>query len=275
MRNQVFKMSEDATEAQLHFDNLTIGYRTRRREVVVASGLSATLERGKLTCLLGRNGTGKSTLLRTLAGLQPPLNSQLPTLTSHLSPLTSHPSPPNSQLSTLNSQLSPPNSHLPTLTSHLSVALVLTERPDLRNLTASEVVGLGRTPYTNFWGTLHEEDRRIVAEALQLVGIEALADRPFETLSDGEQQKVMIAKALAQQTATLMLDEPTAFLDYPSKREVFQLLHRLAHEHGKAILLTTHDVALAEAFSDTVWLLSDGQLLTGSADLLQNMLEST
>jgi len=240
MRNQVFKMSEDATEAQLHFDNLTIGYRTRRREVVVASGLSATLERGKLTCLLGRNGTGKSTLLRTLAGLQPPLNSQL---------------------STLNSQL--------------SVALVLTERPDLRNLTASEVVGLGRTPYTNFWGTLHEEDRRIVAEALQLVGIEALADRPFETLSDGEQQKVMIAKALAQQTATLMLDEPTAFLDYPSKREVFQLLHRLAHEHGKAILLTTHDVALAEAFSDTVWLLSDGQLLTGSADLLQNMLEST
>ena len=239
MKNQVLKMSEDATEAQLHFDNLTIGYRTRRREVVVASGLSATLERGKLTCLLGRNGTGKSTLLRTLAGLQKPLNCQL---------------------SIVNYQL--------------SVALVLTQRPDLRNFTAEEVVGLGRTPYTNFWGTLHEEDRRIVAEALQLVGIEALANRPFETLSDGEQQKVMIAKALAQQTATLMLDEPTAFLDYPSKREVFQLLQRLAHEHGKAILLTTHDVALAEAFSDTVWLLANGQLLTGSADLLQNMLES-
>ena len=252
MKNQVFKMSEDATEAQLHFDNLTIGYRTRRREVVVASGLSATLERGKLTCLLGRNGTGKSTLLRTLSGLQPPLNS--------------HPSPPNSHLSPL-------TSHLSTLNSQLSVALVLTERPDLRNLTASEVVGLGRTPHTNFWGTLHEEDRRIVAESLQLVGIEKLADRPFETLSDGEQQKVMIAKALAQQTATLMLDEPTAFLDYPSKREVFQLLQRLAHEHGKAILLTTHDVALAEAFSDTVWLLSDGQLLTGSAaEIFQSVL---
>ena len=219
----IFNQGEN--ESPLHFDNLTIGYRKGRREVVVASGLSATLERGKLTCLLGRNGTGKSTLLRTLAGLQPPLNPQL---------------------STLNSQP--------------SVALVLTQRPDLRNLTAEEVVGLGRTPHTNFWGTLRADDRRIVAESLHLVGIETLANRPFETLSDGEQQKVMIAKALAQQTPMIFLDEPTAFLDFISRRELFTLLKRLAHDHGKAILLTTHDVALAEAFSDTVWLLEDGKL---------------
>ena len=224
--------NQEENESPLHFEDLTIGYRKGRREVVVASGLSATLERGKLTCLLGRNGTGKSTLLRTLAGLQPPLNSQLSTL--------------NSQLSTLNSQP--------------SVALVLTQRPDLRNLTAEEVVGLGRTPHTNFWGTLRADDHRIVAESLHLVGIETLANRPFETLSDGEQQKVMIAKALAQQTLMIFLDEPTAFLDFVSRRELFTLLKRLAHDHGKAILLTTHDVALAEEFADTTWLLDDGKL---------------
>ena len=226
----IFNQGEN--ESPLHFDDLTIGYRKGRREVVVASGLSATLERGKLTCLLGRNGTGKSTLLRTLAGLQPPLNPQLSTL--------------NSQLSTLNPQP--------------SVALVLTQRPDLRNLTAEEVVGLGRTPHTNFWGTLRADDRRIVAETLQLVGIETRANSPFETLSDGEQQKVMIAKALAQQTPMIFLDEPTAFLDFISRRELFTLLKRLAHDHGKAILLTTHDVALAEEFADTTWLLEDGKL---------------
>ena len=224
--------NQEENESPLHFDNLTIGYRKGRREVVVASGLSATLERGKLTCLLGRNGTGKSTLLRTLAGLQPPLNPQLSTV--------------NCQLSTVNSQP--------------SVALVLTQRPDLRNLTAEEVVGLGRTPHTNFWGTLRADDRRIVAESLQLVGIETLANRPFETLSDGEQQKVMIAKALAQQTPMIFLDEPTAFLDFISRRELFTLLKRLAHDNGKAILLTTHDLALAEEFADTTWLLDDGEL---------------
>lgn len=211
---------------QLSFENLTIGYKIGRgKEKVVASGLSATLEHGKLTCLLGRNGTGKSTLIRTLAGLQPPINPS--------------PSPLLGEM------------------SGASVALVLTERPDLRNLTAEEVVGLGRTPHTNFWGTLREDDRRVVAESLHLVGIETLANCPFETLSDGEQQKVMIAKALAQQTPIIILDEPTAFLDYPSKCEVFQLLKRLAHDHGKAILLTTHDLDLAEKFSDTIWLLAD------------------
>lgn len=214
---------------QLFFENLTIGYKIGRGKTkIVAENLSATLESGKLTCLLGRNGTGKSTLLRTLAGLQPPLNQSSSPLLGGM---------------------------------RGAVAIVLTERPDLRNFTASEVVGLGRTPHTNFWGTLREEDRRIVAESLQLVGIEALANRPFETLSDGEQQKVMIAKALAQQTPIIILDEPTAFLDYPSKREVFELLKKLAHEHGKAILLTTHDIALAKEFADQTWLLADGKLL--------------
>ena len=214
---------------QLFFENLTIGYKIGRGKTkIVAEGLSATLESGKLTCLLGRNGTGKSTLLRTLAGLQKPLSQSSSPLLGGM---------------------------------RGAVALVLTERPDLRNFSASEVVGLGRTPHTNFWGTLRENDRRIVTESLQLVGIENLANRPFETLSDGEQQKVMIAKALAQQTPIIILDEPTAFLDYPSKREVFELLKKLAHEHDKAILLTTHDIALAKEFADQTWLLADGKLL--------------
>lgn len=222
----IFNQGEN--ESPLHFDNLTIGYRKGRREVVVASGLSATLERGKLTCLLGRNGTGKSTLLRTLAGLQPPLN--------------------------------PCSSPLLGGTRGASVALVLTQRPDLRNLTAEEVVGLGRTPHTNFWGTLREEDRAIVRHAMQQVGIAHFATADIASLSDGERQKVMIAKALAQQTEVILLDEPTAFLDFVSRREVFLLLQRLAHEQGKAILLSTHEIALADTFADTIWLFDEGQL---------------
>lgn len=209
---------------EINFENLTIGYKIGRgKEKIIARNLSATLHSGQLTCLLGRNGTGKSTLLRTLAGLQPPLNQWTP----------------NAQL---------------------TVAIVLTERPELHNITVSEVVGLGRTPHTNFWGTLRAADHAAVSRALQLVDIEALANRKFDALSDGEQQKVMIAKALAQETPVIFLDEPTAFLDFVSRREVFMLLKTIAHEHGKAILLSTHDLALAEEFSDTIWLLDEGQL---------------
>ena len=209
----------------LTFENLTIGYQLgSKKEKVVASGLSATLESGQLTCLLGRNGTGKSTLLRTLAELW-----------------------------------------------QGDVAVVLTDPLDVRNLSVEEVVALGRTPYTNFWGTLRQEDKAVVAEAMKLVGITPLAKTDIGTLSDGERQKVMIAKALAQQTPIILLDEPTAFLDYPSKQEVMKLLHMLAHEQGKAILLSTHDVELAEQYADQIWFFRcDGnengtRLMTGAA----------
>jgi iron complex transport system ATP-binding protein len=217
---------------EMHFENLTIGYQLgRKNEKVVARGLSATLKGGQLTCLLGRNGTGKSTLLRTLAERWRGV-----------------------------------------------VAVVLTDPLDVRNLTAEEVVALGRTPYTNFWGTLRQDDKAAVAEAMQLVGITALAQHDIATLSDGERQKVMMAKALAQQTPVIILDEPTAFLDYPSKQEVMALLQMLAHEQGKAVLLSTHDVELAEQYADQIWFMScptphdenkDGShLLTGTAQEL-------
>lgn len=208
----------------LWIESLTIGYQRGRKTTMVAEKLSATLEKGRLTCLLGRNGTGKSTLLRTLAGLQKPLDGQI----------------------------SPE--------FHENCAIVLTEQPDLQNFTVEEVVGLGRTPHTNFWGTLREEDRAIVRHAMQQVDIAHFAAADIASLSDGERQKVMISKALAQQTEVILLDEPTAFLDFVSRREVFLLLQRLAHEQGKAILLSTHEIALADAFADTIWLFDEGQL---------------
>ena len=217
------------------FENLTIGYRLRSGKTkIVARGLSATLESGQLTCLLGRNGTGKSTLLRTLAGLQEPLQPQ-----------------GNSSLFSWRK-----NSN--------QIAVVLTDPLDIHHIMVEEVVGLGRTPYTNFWGTLRENDKAIVAESLQLVGIMPLAQHDVGSLSDGERQKVMIAKALAQQTSIIILDEPTAFLDYPSKHEIMALLQLLAYEHGKTILLSTHDVEIAEQYADQIWFMDGSRLLTGT-----------
>ena len=131
-------------------------------------------------------------------------------------------------------------------------------------MTVEELVGLGRSPYTGFWGTLTEEDRHIVSESIHLVGIEPLRQRMVQTLSDGERQKVMIAKALAQQTPIIYLDEPTAFLDYPSKVEVLQLLRRLAAEEQKTIFLSTHDVELALQLADRLWLMDTDGLSVGT-----------
>ena len=135
------------------------------------------------------------------------------------------------------------------------IGVVLTEKPDVRNMSVRELVSLGRSPYTGFWGTYSDEDLRIVDEAIEMVGITDLVRRPVHTLSDGERQKVMIAKALAQQTPVIFLDEPTAFLDYPSKVEVLQLLRHISREAEKTIFLSTHDVELALQLADTIWLM--------------------
>ena len=222
-------------------DQLTIGYTGRRHTPhVVASDLQATLPAGRLTCLIGANGVGKSTLLRTLAGFQPPLAGQVF--------LQGRPAR--------------------TLSSHdyaRQVAVVLTRRPEVYHLSVAELVGLGRTPYTGFWGTLSAADRSVVARALSLAGIASLASRSVGTLSDGECQKLMIAKALAQQTPVILLDEPTAFLDFPSKVETLHMLRCLAHDMGKAILLSTHDVQLALQAADGLWLLQlGGSLAVGT-----------
>ncbi len=219
--------------------NLTTGYGRR----AVATGLNAALRPGRLTCLLGPNGVGKSTLLRTLCGFQPPLGGQILIGGKDAAGMT------RKEMSR-------------------TIGVVLTERPDVADMRAAEMVAMGRTPYTGFWGTLRAEDARHVDEALRLVGIEALADRMVHTLSDGERQKVMIAKALAQDTPLILLDEPTAFLDFPSKVETLRLLRRLAHEAGKTVFLSTHDLEMAIQLADDLWLLSAEGLTHGPADAL-------
>ncbi len=211
---------------------LTIGYKAKRtgfREV--AADINAELCGGRLTSLIGSNGIGKSTLLRTLSAFQPPLAGDVLIQGKSLRRYT------NKELSWL-------------------IGVVLTERPALQNMSVRELVGLGRSPYTGFWGKLTAADEEIVTEAINDVGIENLQHRMIQTLSDGERQKVMIAKALAQQTPVIFLDEPTAFLDYPSKVEVMQLLHRLTRQSGKTIFLSTHDIELALQLSDILWLMS-------------------
>lgn len=220
-------------------DHLTIGYRSRHDTHIVARDITAHLEAECLTCLLGPNGAGKSTLMRTLAAFQPAISGTI-SLDGRL--LTDF--PPN-ELAT-------------------RIGVVLTERVDVRQLRVRDLVAMGRSPYTGFWGRLRPEDEAAIDEAIALTGIANLAHRMAHTLSDGERQKTMIAKALAQQTPTILLDEPTAFLDFPSKAETMLLLARLAHEMNKTILISTHDLDLALQTADRLWLMGGQTLLIGT-----------
>jgi len=219
--------------------DLTIGYIGRHKTHVVQSEISASIPSGQLTCLLGANGIGKSTLLRTLSAFQPPLGGEVWIDEQRIDRLT-----PN--------QLSQ------------RISVVLTEKPDLQNMTVRALVAMGRSPYTGFWGRLSADDEDIVTSAIEQVNIQALERRYVTTLSDGERQKVMIAKALAQQTPIIYLDEPTAFLDFPSKVEMMQLLRRLARETDKTIFLSTHDLELSLQVADNVWLMTSEGLHIGS-----------
>ena len=243
----------------IELKDLTIGYAQKNNTKVVASGINATLHSGRLTCLIGANGIGKSTLLRTLSAFQPPLSGEIFIDSESPIPLSTL---TDKQLSRL-------------------IGVVLTEKPDVQNMTVFELVGLGRSPYTGFWGRLNEDDKEVVKESLRLVGIESLQDRLIQTLSDGERQKTMIAKALAQQTPVIYLDEPTAFLDYPSKVEMLTLLRHLARETGKTIFLSTHDMELALQIADELWLMTAGTPSLDTAEspsnngLCQNPKETT
>lgn len=218
-------------------NRLTVGYRGHR----VVEDISLSLPCGRLVCLLGPNGAGKSTLLRTLCGFQPPIAG---TVTISGSDITTMSAAEVARL----------------------VSVVLTDRPLTPSLTAAEMVGMGRAPYTGFWGRLSDDDRRLVSEAMQTVGIAPLATRRMGRLSDGERQKVMIAKALAQHTPVIVLDEPTAFLDYPSKVAVMKTLARLAHDEGKTILMSTHDLELAAQLGDELMEIENKHIRKITAD---------
>ncbi len=227
----------------IEIKELSIGYSVKKNiKKVVAEGITSTIFSGELTCLLGANGIGKSTLLRTLTAFLPELSGEIFIRGKEINTYS------EKELATL-------------------VGVVLTEKPDIKNMTVRELVGLGRSPYTGFLGTLTKKDKEIVDKAISLVKIVHLAQRMIHTLSDGERQKVMIAKALAQETPIILLDEPTAFLDFPSKVEIMQLLHQLSRKTNKTIFLSTHDLELALQIADKIWLMdNENGIRTGTPE---------
>lgn len=218
--------------AVLSTHNLSIGYSKKRSKTIVQPALNLKLQAGELVCLIGPNGTGKSTLLRTLAGLQKPLDGKIKIDDDELENLSHH-------------------------EKAMLIALVLTDRVDIDNATVYDIVSFGRQPYSNWWGSFSEGDEKQVREAIEMVHLTHKRDDCFCELSDGERQRVMIAKALAQDTPIIMLDEPTAHLDLPNRIEIMLLLHRLSHKTGKAILLSTHELDLALQAADRIWLMSN------------------
>lgn len=230
---------EGTDNVTISLKNLSTGYVTRKKEIVISKQLNASLNRSEMICLLGPNGAGKSTLLRTLAGFQSSLGGEVLIMNRELKSYS------NKELAKI-------------------ISVVLTDNSGIRNMTAQEVVAIGRSPYTGFWGKMQEKDKKIVEKCMQWVGITNLAERKMQTLSDGERQKVMIAKAIAQETPIIFLDEPTAYLDYPSKVAMMLLLHRLAKALKKTVFLSTHDLEHALQIADKVWLLDkDKGLATG------------
>lgn len=215
----------------IRIENLTLGYGRR----TLLDTVSAALPAGTLTALVGRNGAGKSTLLRALSGLGERLGGTVRLDGRPLEDLAPQ-------------QLAE------------TVAFVTTERVRIANLRCRDVVALGRAPYTNWIGRMQPADRAIVDRALETVGMAAYADRTMDRMSDGECQRVMIARALAQQTPILLLDEPTSFLDLPNRYELCTLLTRLAHDEGKCILFSTHELDIALTLCDAVALIDPPQL---------------
>jgi len=234
--------------------DLTIGYTSRKQAGrVVAESLTLDLWPGQLVCLLGPNGAGKSTLMRTLAGLQPQLDGEIKLAGENLE------------------NVSPVQ-----LARYLS--LVLAERVDAGNMRVRELVTLGRTPYTGWLGHITHQDIEKVEDALRMTDTQQYQHRRVDQLSDGERQKVMLARALAQDTDLILLDEPTAHLDLPNRVDMMRLLHQLTRQTGKAILLSTHELDLALQAADRLWLLAPGgKLATGTPEdlVLNGLFEAT
>lgn len=228
----------------LKTNNLAVGYRNGKQQVTLLSGLNLSLERGKLVALLGQNGAGKSTLLRALTCDERPIDG---TIEANGKNLLDMPQRERSRL----------------------LGLVSTERIQAGALTVTELVGLGRQPHTGFLGRLDEEDHAIVRQSMVDAGIIGKANEYVASLSDGERQKAMIARALAQQTPIIILDEPTAFLDVASRIETMRLLQTLAHERDKAVLLSSHDISQSLMLADELWLITtDRQVITGTTQEL-------
>jgi len=224
--------------------DLSIGY---RRRPPVLQHLDLAVEPGEMVCLIGSNGIGKSTLLRTLAGMQPPVSGSVIVGGTDIKTMSAG-----------------------ELARHMAV--ILTERVSIGAMPAQRLVELGRYPHVDWSGHLEERDHRVVREAITAVGAEHLAERDINELSDGERQRIMIARALAQEPAVLLLDEPSAFLDISARVEIVAMLRQLARKRGVAVILSSHDLELSLRTADTIWLVEgQGRVHVGAPeDLLAN-----
>ena len=236
-------MEKNAQHIILKTENLSIGYCDKKGTTFIAKNLNINLEKGKLVCLLGKNGIGKSTLLRTISKTQHKLDGEIWI--------------DDKKLYEINPKV---------LARKMS--LVLTEKIPESQLNVFELIALGRQPYTNWLGKLNDEDHKKVDGAMELVQIKHLAYKKNYELSDGQLQKVMIARALAQDTDLIILDEPTAHLDLHHKIEVFKILQNLVQKTSKTILLSTHEVNLALHMADKLWLMTPNNFVTGTTNSL-------
>lgn len=219
--------------------NISIGYRERSSpSFVVKSDLTLRAFSGETVALIGGNGVGKSTLLKTIAGFQSPLSGDL---MIHHRPVGEYSSGDLAR----------------------EMSFVSTEIVRASSLTVRELVGLGRFPYTNWFGRMEEKDLEIVHRAIGQVGLHGYENRQISRISDGERQRAMIARALAQDTRIMVLDEPTAFLDISNKYEIVRILHKLAEEQGKCIIFSTHDLNTALSLADHIWLMLDNRVVEG------------
>lgn len=226
--------------------NLLIGYKKKAENLVIAKDLDLELHTGELVCLMGKNGIGKSTLLRTLIGVQPALAGEI-RLKEAL-------------MQTISRQHIAQN-----------ISVVLTEKLEASNLTVYELVALSRHPYTNWLGKLQEKDKKEIDLALQQTDLSDLWDKKVDELSDGQVQRVMICRALAQNTELIILDEPTAHLDIHHKIETFHLLKKLARELNKCILISTHEIQLGLQIADVIWLMNEQGIIMGAPEeLIEN-----
>lgn len=228
--------------------DLAVGYRNRKRIFTVMKGISLQARRGELVALIGRNGTGKSTLLRTIVGLQPPLDGKI--------------------MLDGRSLRDTGTSELPRIVSFVS-----TEPVAVRNIRVCDVVALGRFPYTNWIGTRTAADNDAVTAAMEATGMAGLAERSIDSISDGERQRTLIARSLAQDTGLLVMDEPTAFLDLPSRYGIVSLLRSLTRDKGKCVIYSTHDLDTAINEADRIWLMTEEGVSDGAPEDL--MLKGT
>lgn len=223
----------EGMQTLIETSELAVGYQQGRKDTLLHQHINVKLLEGEFVCLLGPNGAGKSTLLKTIAGFVPGLGGEVYIGDQLLTSLTEK-------------------------DKARQIAVVLTERPMVPNMTVFDLVALGRSPFTGFFGRLRQKDKTAILRAITTVGLNGFENRSLMQLSDGERQKAFIAKALVQETPVILLDEPTAFLDLPSRVEIMHLLKNLAHKHHKGVLLSTHDLDLALQTADKVWLLASG-----------------